>query len=212
AINPLATAPAWNHRTAITSRNVLPAVSITPDEIARRRSNRNVRAVRSGPDINAEAPSELRREVGRVRRSPRKSRKLNTIRAAEIPCAFSYRVHPCQLRKVDPEGGSDRHVFAPGVAPVCERPRPNSPWWIFWPHRRPQTVAAPFAATRPIQVCSKNCDRTQSPVVRVQAIAAQARSAVPRQRPRLRAARPPEVSVAPLPSPSTFRLRTPRAK
>src|SRR5690242_10885193 len=33
AIKPFATAPAWNQRTAITNKNVLPAVSMTPDEM-----------------------------------------------------------------------------------------------------------------------------------------------------------------------------------
>src|SRR5439155_26218229 len=88
AIKPLATEPAWNQRTAITSRKVLPAVSMTPDEIARNRSNRNVRAVRPGSDINREAPSELRREAGLAPRNPRNSHTSNTIRDVEIQCEF----------------------------------------------------------------------------------------------------------------------------
>src|SRR5256885_11730984 len=86
AIKPLATEPAWNQRTAITSRKVLPAVSMTPEEIARKRSNRNVRAVRPGSDINREAPSELLREVGRARPNLQNSHTSNTIRAVEIQC------------------------------------------------------------------------------------------------------------------------------
>src|SRR3989442_12962484 len=88
AIKPLATEPAWNQRTAITSRKVLPAVSITPEEIARKRSNRNVRAVRPRSDINREAPSELRREAGRARPNPQNSHTSNTSPDVEIQCEF----------------------------------------------------------------------------------------------------------------------------
>src|SRR5256885_13050727 len=80
AIKPLATEPAWNQRTAITSRKVLPAVSITPEEIARKRPNRNVRAGRPGPDINREAPSKLPRGAGPARPSHPNSHTTNKNR------------------------------------------------------------------------------------------------------------------------------------